>query len=200
MQLAAVLVGGDTSCWERLGFAVGGGRIALGNAAIEFVDAPPGVHGLAVSGAPVPPDVDGVRIVSGVPAAADEHPNGAFELDHVVITSDSLERTSAAVAGLLGLPQRRIRETPSVRQAFHRFDAPAGGGQGCIVEIVDSPKTTAGVALFGLVVNVADLEELCRHIGPELVGQPKSAVQPGRTIATVRSAAGLGVPVALMSP
>jgi hypothetical protein len=197
--LAAVEVGGAPVTWQALGFRVASdGTVALGNGAIRLVDAPTGVRALIIDRADVPASIDGVAVAAGTASDATDHPNGAFELDHVVVTTDSLERTSAAFADQLGLPQRRVREagegTRRVRQAFHRF------GNGCILEIVESARTTGGVALFGLVVNVADLESLCDELGPELIGPPKPAVQPGRLIATVRSHAGVGFPVALMSP
>ena len=44
-----------------------------------------------------------------------------------------------------------------------------------------------------------DLEAAAAHLG-EHVGRIKDAVQPGRRIATVRDSAGLGLPVALMTP
>jgi hypothetical protein len=62
-----------------------------------------------------------------------------------------------------------------------------------ILEVVERPG--ASVALWGLVVVVPDVGAL----GP-LVDEAKDAVQPGRRIATVRPEAGLGVPVAFMSP
>ena len=196
--LAAIEIGGDPDAWRALGFLVdAGGAIALANGASRLVDATAGVRALTLDGGDVPSSVDGVTVRSGTTAPAGDHPNGAFELDHVVVTTDSLERTSAAFADRLHLPQRRVREAGEaerrVRQAFHRF------ANGCILEIVESARTP-DVALFGLVVNVADLEVLCDELGSDLIGRPKPAVQPGRQIATVRSRAGLGFPVALMSP
>jgi hypothetical protein len=196
--LAAITVGGDPDAWRALGFQVdGAGAIALDNGAIRLVDGAAGVRALVLDGGPTAASVDGVAVDAGPTMAAGDHPNGAFALDHVVVTTDSLERTSAAFADQLQLPQRRVREAGEgaqlVRQAFHRF------ANGCILEIVESERTTA-VGLFGLVVNVADLETLCGELGPDLIGLAKPAVQPGRLIATVRSHAGLGFPVALMSP
>ncbi|MFM7962382.1 MAG: hypothetical protein ACKPBF_00195, partial [Actinomycetota bacterium] len=52
---------------------------------------------------------------------------------------------------------------------------------------------------WGFVVTVADLDAAIAHLGPDVIGAAKPAVQPGRRIATVRSGAGLGVPLALMS-
>lgn len=196
--LAAIAVGGDPDAWRALGFLVErDGAIALDNGAIRLVGATSGLRGLVLEGAPTASNVDGVAVDAGTTVPAGDHPNGAFALDHVVVTTDSLERTSAAFADQLQLPQRRVREAGAgarrVRQAFHRF------ANGCILEIVESERTTAA-ELFGLVVNVADLATLCAELGPGLIGLPKPAVQPGRLIATVRSQAGVGFPVALMSP
>ena len=199
-RLASVLIGGSADPWLACGFATDdGGRVVLGNGALVFrPDLDPGCHGLAVegldgwSGA-----VDGVQVEAGTVAEPVEQPNGAFELDHVVVMTDSLERTSAAIEADLGLECRRIRETETVRQGFHRFAD--GVTRGCIVEVVENPRVGAP-ALWGLVVNVADLDAAVAQLGPDRVGDAKPAVQPGRRIATVRSGAGLGVAVALMTP
>jgi hypothetical protein len=70
-----------------------------------------------------------------------------------------------------------------------------------IIELVGppTPEGTAPARFFGLAFTVADLDATAAYLGEHL-GQPKDAVQPGRHIATVRSAAGLGVPVAFMTP
>ena len=82
-----------------------------------------------------------------------------------------------------------------MRQGFHRI-----GPGGLIVELVERPEVEPGPASFwGVVVNVEDLDAVCERIGPELIGRPKDAVQPGRRIATIRTDAGLGLPVALMT-
>ena len=49
-------------------------------------------------------------------------------------------------------------------------------------------------------INVEDLDVAVSALGPELISAAKAAVQPGRSIATVRDEAGLGLPVALMTP
>jgi len=49
------------------------------------------------------------------------------------------------------------------------------------------------------VLVVDDIDVACNTLGPDTIGEPRTAVQPGRQIATFRTAAGLGVPVALMS-
>ena len=108
----------------------------------------------------------------------------------------SLDRTCGAISERLGLPLKRIREVGGgVRQGFHR----AGP---VIVEVVERPDIDAGATarLWGLVFNVSDLDRAVADLGPDVIGEPRDAVQKGRRIATVRAEAGLGVPLALMTP
>jgi len=200
VRLAGVVIGGDAAPWRSIGLSTDPtGRIAFANGALEFAPASEGIVALAIDGLDdLPTDIEGVPLRQGTTVPAVEHPLGAFEIDHVVVMTDSLERTSQAVTDALGLECRRIRETDTVRQAFHRF-ADQGGVRGCIIEIVENPSVRQP-ALFGLVLNLSDLDEALAGMGTELVGAPKPAVQPGRRIATVRGGAGLGVAVALMSP
>lgn len=173
VQLATVRIGGDPAAWEALGFTVDGGAIALANGEIRFEGDVPGVSGLVAGAAP--------------PAAT--HANGALWLDHVVLTTRSLDDASARVEAEFGLPRRRVREAGPTRYAFHRFER-VGEAPGCIVEIVE--RADAAERWWGLVVVVADLEALGYA--------PRPAVQPGRSIATVPHTSGLGFPVALMTP
>ena len=114
-------------------------------------------------------------------------------IDHVVVFTDSLERTTTAVAEATGHGVRRVRETADARQGFHRV-----GPGGVIIEVVERADVTS-VALWGLVLTVPDLDSLVAA-ADGAIGVPRDAVQPGRRIATVRGAAGLGVAVAFMSP
>jgi hypothetical protein len=194
-SLAAITIGGSIDPWLALGFAGDDGAICLANGALQFVpEAPSGLIGLSIVGATAG-SIEGIPVEAGAFGAPNrDHVNGAFELDHVVVMTDSLERTSAVVTEVLGIECRRVREAGSVRQAFHRF-ADVDGARGCIVEIVERPGPTA-TSLWGIVVNVIDLDALApvEHVAP-----PKVAVQPGRRIAGVDQAAGHGVPLAFMS-
>ena len=126
-----------------------------------------------------------------------EHPCGAIGLDHVVVTTDALERTCAAIEAATGAPLRRVREAGAIRQGFHRL-----GGGGLIVEVVERaglPEAPAG--FWGLVINVEDLDAAAARIGPD--GDRRGHARrssPAAQIATVRAELGLGVPVALMTP
>lgn len=199
MKLAGIGVTGDAAPWEAVGFTVSDGTIAVTNGALLL-----GVVGLVVaSRADLPTEMERLPIAAGEAPTVAEHDNGAFELDHLVLLTDSLERTSDAVHATLGLECRRIRETPDVRQAFHRFDdvVDADSGErhrGCIIEIVErsGPGETT---LMGVVFNVADLDALAERYDDTVLSRPKDAVQPGRRIASFRRGAGLPIPVALMT-
>lgn len=194
-RLAGVGVPGDGTPWETVGFSVRDGAIAVANGALVL-----GESGLVVVDAPVdaPGEIEGVPVDAGELRAAADHPNGAFELDHLVLLTDSLERTSDAVHAALGLECRRVRETSTVRQAFHRF-GDAGGSRGCIVEVVERVGQ-AETAVMGVVFNVVDLDALAHHHGDDVMSRPRDAVQPGRRIAAFRRDVGLPIPVAVMTP
>lgn len=197
MRLASIGLPGEVGPWVALGFEPDGdGRLRLANGALEF-----GVRvaGLSVDATTfdVEParSVDGIVVSSGVALECVAHPNGAMELDHVVVMTDSISRTSDAIEIGLGLEQRRVRETPDVRQAFHRFDD-QDSTRGCIIELVENQGVDAP-AIWGVVVIVADLDAVVAG-APELIRRPKPAVQSGRRIATVGRNAGLSTAVAFM--
>jgi hypothetical protein len=186
--------------WRRLGLAVDGGSATIGSVRLAFVepDDATGVTGWGLAGLPEPTDsIDGLATwpaEPSAPAAASAHPLGIAGWDHLVVMTSSLERTCRALEAATGVPLKRIREAGAIRQGFHRFGE-------LIVEVVESPQVTASTASFwGFVWNVDDLHEVCDRLGPEVIGLPKPAVQPGRFIATVRADLGLGVPLALMTP
>jgi hypothetical protein len=123
------------------------------------------------------------------------HAFAVESIDHVVIMTPSLDRTCGVIESSLGLPLKRIREVGGgVRQGFHR----AGP---VILEVVERPDIASDepARLWGLVFVVNDLDAAVERLGPDVIGAPRDAVQAGRRIATLRSGAGLGVPLALMS-
>ena len=131
-----------------------------------------------------------------------EHPIGALRIDHLVVMTPDLDRTVRAVERTLGLPLKRTRDGSAagrpVRQAFFRMGE-------VILEVVGPPdpdpaRAGGPAAFFGVAVTVASLDAAFERLGPDLLSPPKPAVQPGRSIATVRSAAGLQVALALMTP
>jgi hypothetical protein len=162
------------------------------------------MRGWALSGLPGQPavvfSIDGLdtELVEPQRPVHADHPLGASSLDHVVVLTPDLERTSAAITEVTGSDLRRIREFGTTRQGFHRMGERGSGA--LIVELVERPEIPDGPASFwGVVLIVDDLDAAFASIGPDRLSVPKDAVQPGRRIATVRDDVGLGLPVALMT-
>ena len=203
-----VLIGGPVEPWTALGLvaqigADGSARIPFfGTGVLLLGDGAPGLAGFRLSG---PGDGAKAGDIDGVPcqwAPAEAplfavHPLGAQAIDHVVLATDDLTRTCGAVADVTGAPLKRIREAGTMRQGFHRVG-------GLIVEVVEmpgaDPSGEPGAHLWGVTLTVDDLDAAYELLGPDRLSEPRDAVQPGRQIATVRGTAGLGLPVALMSP
>jgi hypothetical protein len=197
--LTELALGGSAEPWERLGFAPGGDGLRIGEVMLRFDEAvPAGIAGWTLAGASGG-DIDGLPTrhgeVPGDAGAAPAHPNGALRLDHVVVFTPDLERTFAALEAA-GLELRRVRDagTPEnpIRQGFYRTGE-------VILEVVGDVEPDGPARFWGLVVILEDLEALAERLGEDL-GTVRDAVQPGRRIATVRESAGLGVPVAFMTP
>lgn len=116
-------------------------------------------------------------------------------IDHVVVNTDNLARTSQVIEATLGAPLRRVRDAGrGVSQGFHVVD-------NTVIEVVSGPHIShVGARLWGFVVVVEDIFDFASSMGPDVMSAPKPAVQPGRFISSVRSETALGVPVAFMSP
>jgi hypothetical protein len=200
--LVELVVGGEPGPWEELGFRVRDGACRIGTTTLRFDPAADGdirawalagdgqgdVDGLPTRWTPPPPAVDGGWA----------HPIGATKLDHVVVTTPDLERTTAGLEAV-GLRCRRVRETEAgpagrpLRQAFFRLGE-------VILEVVGPPSAAGDgpSAFWGLVAVVEDLDACAARLGGSL-GSVRDAVQPGRRIATVRASAGVPVALAIMS-
>src|SRR5437763_1213585 len=195
-SLVGVDVGDDAGRWEALGFLVADGAVALGGVGVGLGATGSGIVGWAIHGLPPTQDIDGLPttpVPEVPPPDPVSHPNGATGLDHIVITTPDFDRTAKALEAV-GMPLRRIRDAGGFRQGFRRL-GPA------ILELVEAQGAPPDdpARFWGLVVIVADVDELKRNLG-DVVGDPKPAVQPGRRIVTLRQSAGLGQPVAFISP
>ena len=186
-----ISVPGEAAAWQRLGFAVGpGGELRIGSVLVRT-----GAARIEIAAEGVESDhPDGLAIVratAGEGTTGPAHPNGAVVLDHVVALTDDLSRTLGALAAS-GLDLRRIREPPEAptRQAFLRLGE-------LILEVVEVAGAPA--AFWGLVVVVEDLDATAAQLG-DLLDPPRTAVQPGRRIATVPKEAELGTALAFMNP
>ena len=198
MRVAALRIGGEVARWRELGFDVTDeGISALGGVRVELLeDADPGaIASWALDGEHVPDSIDGLpteRAERG--GAQSEHPNGVIGIDHVVVLTPSLERTTAAFAEV-GVECRRVREAgEGVRQGFFIVGD-------LLVEVVDGTglEADAPARFWGLTAVVADLDRAADVLGDRL-GAIKDAIQPGRRIATIRREAVGGLPLALITP
>lgn len=215
------------AAWAALGFALEGDTCVLGGVRIRLAgdgaggrggvrsgggasaEARPGARtgllGWSLRGA-ASTDLDGLATTLSdrePPAAPPVQPNGVTAVDHVVAMTPDLERTVAALRAA-GLDLRRIREEPTPagapRQAFFRLGA-------VVLEVVQEPPEAIARAggdhpalFWGLALAAPDLDATVARLGEAHVSEPRPAVQPGRRIATLRRAAGLAVPVALITP
>jgi hypothetical protein len=187
-ELTEIRVPGEPWPWIAAGFTLLGDEIDLGGVALRF-----GADHLAIAVDPPAGDVDGLPIASAAPRAPwpyNRHENRATGVDHVVAFTPAFERTRDALAAA-GFDHRRDRDAGGGRsQAFFVLGP-------CLLELVgpvdDDPR------FWGLTVTVEDIDATSALLGDRL-GAVKDAVQPGRRIATVRREAGLGVPLAFITP
>jgi glyoxalase/bleomycin resistance protein/dioxygenase superfamily protein len=194
VRIEQLAIGADASRWADAGFAVERGGTRVGEVVLGFTEGE-GIRAWRLRG--LEGEIDGLPAGTGADLAPTqvEHPNGVTRIDHVVVLTPDLERTTEAFEAT-GVDRRRVREVRTddgeLRQGFFRLGE-------VILELVEHPKIEPGPARFwGLTFAVADLEAAARLLG-ERLGAIRDAVQPGRRIATVRQEAGLGLPVALIS-
>ena len=209
-RVVAITVGGRAAPCHDIGI-VGG---LLGDVRLNIDESlPVGLHHLDLAGCPTRAShiaglpvvhVDDAQVVDAqvVDTAAPSNASSQFALhivgvDHVVVLADDVRATCSEIAEQSGALLKRVKEGDRGVQGFHRWGS-------VILEVVErrlvAPSDSATTASYwGLVVVVDQIDEVATHLGPDVIGAPKPAVQPGRRIATVRSGAGLGVPLALMS-
>jgi len=206
-SLDEIVLADDPGSWAACGFELDGDTCMVGAVRVRLAGAGEGrgVTGIALR------DYEGGDL-DGLPASASErpppsatleHPNGVAGFDHLVAISPDLDRTVAALTGA-GLDLRRVREEPTPagapRQAFFRLGEP-------ILELVQEPADVVERSggpdrpafFWGLALLAPDLDATVAFLG-DRAGEARDAVQPGRRIATLRRAAGLAVPVALITP
>ncbi len=211
-QLIEITVGGTPFVWERLGLKVQQSEIELSDVAIHIHGGAAGFLScsFALSGTDAHAfsidSMDGlpVRLCTSDEAHASEVSTieasaisgvHVIGVDHLVITTDDLMRTSNDIERVLGVACARTRDAGhGVTQAFHKID-------NTILELVTGPHVKhEGAKWWGFVLTVDDIDRWWNAVGEEAASQPRDAVQQGRRIATVHSSVGLGVPVAVMSP
>ncbi|HEU4976657.1 MAG TPA: VOC family protein [Baekduia sp.] len=208
-RLLELRIAADPAAWTAAGFAVdacGRCRVARTDVVLLGAGTGTGIAGWTLGGAiPADDGIDGLRTESvhgddRPPADPAAHANGAVAVDHVVVATPDLARTLEAFDAA-GLELRRLRDAGTaerpLRQGFLLLaDA--------LVEVVGPPEnvdppSADAARLWGVTFVVDDLDAAAAALGDAL-GPVRDAVQPGRRIAAFRREAGLGAPVALMTP
>lgn len=206
--LERLVVGDNPDSWRAAGFTVHGSLMRFGKVTVELVgsDGPRGVLGWKLRG--ISTDIDGlvtqpdtsVEVLEAIPepSGVNEHTNAVFGIDHVVIETGDIERTVGAFEGA-GMKERRsaVMETPAGerRQSF------LWAGR-VILEIIGpmSPKSEKETMIWGLALVTGNLQTTS-HVLEEKLSEPRDAVQPGRKIATMKTAdLDISVPIVIMSP
>ena len=197
-SIAALDVVDPPDVWVGLGFVVDGDSCWISGIRHRLGASERGIGAWALRGLDVS-DVDGlVTTVSDEPPQdTPAHPNGVIALDHLVVSTPDIARTTKAIEAA-GLDLRRTRDTdqygPPFRQTFFKL-------ADVVLEVIGpvEPRSDKPARFFGLAFTVADLDATAAHLG-ERLRPAKDAVQPGRRIATLDKAAGSAVAMAFMSP
>jgi hypothetical protein len=193
-ELDEIVLGDDPQAWRSLGFTVVEDAVALGGVRIGLGAPGSGIVGWSLRGLPAGADLDGLRASpsQAQPPEPVEHPLGATAVDHLVALTPDFDRTVQALRGA-GLDYRRTHDAAGgLRQAFFVLGP-------CLLELAGPAPGEDVPRLWGLTLVVDDIDAAAARLGDRL-GRVKDAVQPGRRIATVRPQAGLGVPLALITP
>jgi hypothetical protein len=202
-----ITVADPPEAWAAAGFTVDDdGVCRIGSVRVRLVGRD---HGKRIIGWSLRDVADGALVdgsLDGIPTAASSapadppatHEIGATYIDHVVLLTPDLGRTTAALEKA-GIEVRGERDTDTygapMRQVFFRLGE-------VILELIGSPESPGegDPGFFGLAHTVRDLDGLAARLGDRL-GAVKDAVQDGRRIATLRHRAfGMSVATALMSP
>ena len=198
MKPVQLFIGGAPSPWGLAGLSPQGSPVgslaSTSNATLVWPseELPSGALEIAFDGVQSGADLDGIECAEFI-STPDGLESSDSLIDHVVVMTNNLERTCEAVTEVTGCPLKRVREVGEIRQGFHRV-----GEGGVVLEVVERADVSR-TSLWGLVIATPSFDDLVQAAG-DLVSEPKDAVQPGRRISTVKAKAGLGIPVALMTP
>lgn len=190
-----IRVGDSPNSWRAAGFTVDGDICVVDGVRIRLGGPGAGITDWTLHGIP-----RSVSAIDGVPTAASKadpagtatHANGVTRIDHVVLTTPDLHRTTTALSEL-GLDVRRERDAGKFRQAFLKLGD-------VILEVVGPQEPDEGSThLWGLTFCVQDIDASAAFLG-DRIGRVKDAVQPGRRITTLRGRdIGISPAIAFMS-
>ena len=205
-ELVGLTIADEPGPWSQAGFAVENGQARIDSVTLTFSSDSEqrGIVAWSLTGVDAV-SIDGLTTEPARPRPEEgddadtgaAHPNGSATVDHVVAASPDLPRTIEAFTRI-GMETRRIRDTDQygapMRQVFFRLGRP-------VLELIGPPEPSGDrpASFWGLALTVGDLDATKDLLGDRL-GDPKTAVQPGRRIATLRhETLGITVPVAFMT-
>ena len=168
---------------ELTGLTLGGGAEPWEQCGFTVTDGEVHVGGVRLSFDGGEPGIRGWTLDGEGSGLALPHPNGVTGIDHVVALTSDVDEAVATLIGR-GFDHRRTRGDAERRQAFFVLGP-------CLLELVGDVPEAGGFALWGVTFVATDVERF---------PNAKDAVQPGRRISTVAREAGLGFPVALITP
>jgi hypothetical protein len=202
-RLIELVVGDDPAAWSAAGFTLEDDHLDVGDLRILLAgrDVGAGIGSWSFEPAWTQP-IDGLTTTQAAPSAAarttpTSHPNGVTLLDHLVVATPDVERTTGAL-GAAGIePRRTIVGARGDAEVLYRFFLLGT----CVLELIGpaaapEPARADEPARFaGLAFTTTTIDEL-----GELAGEPRPAIQPGRRIATLRREIGVSVPLAFLTP
>ncbi len=203
-ELRTLLIGDEPQRWEAAGFTVVDDRTTIGSIDIRFVSETDAGDSKGIFGWELTDIEDGAidgiasTATTAEPAPPLDHPNGVSRLDHVVLMTSNIERTTAALEAA-GFSARRTRDVPGAEPPRRQVFFWAGE---TILELVGpvDPSGDRPASIWGLAVTTDDMDRAVSSIG-ERISTPKQAVQPGRMIATIDTRTlGITTAIALMTP
>jgi hypothetical protein len=198
--LTGLVIGDEPASWAALGLPVAVGRCTVGGVTIHLVGAegPRGILGWELDPS-LDAEVDGLPNASDVTADADiaaatGHGYAVAAVDHLVVATPDLERTTGALSAVLGDPRRTVdaaRGDHGVRYRFWLLGT-------CVLEVIGpvDPSGDDPARFVGLAFTAPDL-----RVFGDVTADPRPAVQAGRTIATFHTREhDVSVPLAVLTP
>jgi len=195
ITIGEIRVGDSPEAWRDIGFTVDDDVCNINGVRIRLGCSGTGITDWTLRGIPASTtDVDGVPTTESAVPTGDTatHANGVTRIDHVVLMTPDLSRTTGVLESI-GLTVRRERDAGAFTQAFLKLGD-------VILEIVAPKESGTGPAsLWGLTFAVEDIDATAAFLG-DRIGRVKEAVQPGRRITTLRGQPiGVSPAIAFMS-
>ncbi len=188
-QLIGLGVADAAASWSDAGFKVADQTVSIGQLTVSLGVDPAWSFEPRVDG-----QIDGILGATSSSGPEQSNPNGTNMVDHVVVMSPDLARTTGAFESA-GFPMRKSRSVGDREQRFFWAGTTIIELVGPVVRSGDEPANIWGLAL------VSDDLDASKTLLGENLSDPRAAVQPGRRIAAIRTRElGISITIALMTP